>query len=436
MSPHVTRPVPLQSRSLRVQQLDLTVVTGPDKNKVFSYETEPLLFGTGERCRALLTDDSVSARHCEIARRGEDIVVRDLGSTNGTWIDGVRVFEAVLLPKAKLRLGTTELAVTERGTQVVPLSASAQFGVLFGHSAAMRSLFARLEQVSRSESCLLIQGETGTGKTAAAEAVHQNSARADGPFVVFDCASTSPTLIESELFGHVKGAFTDARTERVGLAESANGGTLVFDEIADLPLELQSRLLRLIENRQLRRLGASESISLDVRIIACTHRRLDEEVAAQRFRQDLFYRLASLDLRIPSLRERLEDLPLLVDRFLAQRNDPRTFAALPEHDQALLLSHDWPGNVRELRNAVERLMAFSDVSFLSAAQTGADVKIQQERRPLLPLSVAREQAQNRFEQTYLQALLEASKGSISEGARLADVSRQFLQRILRKHGLR
>jgi two-component system, NtrC family, response regulator GlrR len=438
MSRHVTRPVPSQARSVRLQQLDFCVVSGPDKGKVFSYGSSPIVFGKDASCTAILQDDSVSGRHCEISRRGDEIVVRDLNSTNGVLLDGVRVFEAAVGAGSRLRMGTTELAAKDRGTQEVALSSSARFGDLVGHSSAMRMLFAQLELVCRSDASVLLGGETGTGKTVAAEAIHRQSPRADGPLVIFDCAAASSSVIESELFGHVKGAFTDAQSSREGLAEAANGGTLVLDEVADLPFELQARLLRLIENKELRRVGSNEPIALDVRIIACTHRKLDDVVKAGGFRQDLLYRLNSLEVRLPSLRERLEDLPLLVDRLLAQLGDRRRFDTLPDNDRTLLLAHDWPGNVRELRNAVERLVALSDVSHLNRTLPAREVVTlaPEAPRPFLGLSAAREEAQNEFERRYLRQLMELSEGSISEGARLAEVSRQFLQRILRKHGLR
>jgi DNA-binding NtrC family response regulator len=237
------------------------------------------------------------------------------------------------------------------------------------------------------------------------------------------------------LFGHERGAFTGAQGPREGLVEAANGGTLVLDEIGELPLELQPKLLRLIERREVRRLGSNVTTTVDVRVICCTHRSLRAEVKATRFREDLYYRLSALRLRLPALRERVEDLPGLVDRLLVQHGSPRRFAQLSDSDRALLMSHRWPGNVRELRNVVERLLAGPTVSqggLVEREVTGPHNVAAE----LLPLPVARERAQSTFERAYCVDVLGRSHGSVTEAARLAGVSRQFLQRLLKRHGLR
>jgi DNA-binding NtrC family response regulator len=397
----------------------------------------PIVIGTDPECEFASTDDTVSARHCELAWNGDRLMVRDLASTNGVFLDGVAIIEAVASPKSKIRLGKTEIAIKDAGTAEVSASAANRFGGLVGSSPLMRTLFSQLESVAASPAPLLIEGETGTGKDVAAEAVHARSPRADAPLVLFDCGAAAPSLLEGELFGYEKGAFTGATSSRVGLAESADGGTLVLDEVGELPLELQPKLLRLIERKEVRRLGENDARPVDARIIACTHRSLRAEVKASRFREDLYFRLAALRVRMPSLRERTGDLPELIDHLLRERGSTQRFADLSEADRALLCAHRWPGNIRELRNAVERLLAFpsAPAAGLIEQETGSTApRIDPGAWP--QLSAAREQAQNEFERRYLSELMARSKGSISEGARLAGVSRQFLQRIMRKHGLR
>jgi len=416
----------------------LTVSAGPDKGVCAALEDGPLVVGTDPDCDVVLTDDTVSSRHCEFLRRGGRVVVRDLGSTNGVLVDGIAVAEAFPEPGSKIRIGHTQWVLKAAKKEDVLVSRADHFGTLYGKSAAMRALFAQVEAVAKAKAPLLLEGETGTGKDATAELVHQTSPRADGPFVVFDCGAVSASLLEAELFGNEKGAFTGATAARAGLAESAHGGTLVIDEVGELPLELQPKLLRLIERREVRRLGANDAKTIDVRIIACTHRSLRLEVKAKRFREDLFFRLSALRLRLPSLRERTEDIPGLVDAMLREHGSKRTFTELAPGDQALLLGHRWPGNVRELRNVVERLLAFPGAPELGLVEVHAQDPVSRadEAASLLPLSQARERSTDAFERRYLKDLLTRSQGSISEGARLASVSRQFLQRLLRKHGMR
>ena len=298
-------------------------------------------------------------------------------------------------------------------------------------------LFAQLVTLAQSGAPLLIDGETGTGKDITAEAIHRSSPRADGPFVVFDCGAVSHNLIEAELFGYEKGAFTGADKARDGLAVSADQGTLVLDEIGELPLDLQPKLLRLVEKKEVRRVGATSSRAVDVRIIACTHRSLRGEVKAGRFREDLYYRLSALRVRLPALRERLEDLPGLVDQLMAEQGSSQVFAGLGSNDRAMLLSHRWPGNVRELRNVVERLLAFPAMSPLDAESSPHLSPLVDGPTCEMPLlSVARIRAHDQFERGYLTELMKRTQDSIAEGARVAGVSRQFIQRLMRKYGMR
>ncbi len=420
---------------VELQRLEVAVTSGADKGTKLPLDG-PLVVGSGDGCDLVLADDTVSSRHCELFWRDGRLVLRDLGSTNGVVVDGVPVLEAFLAPGAKVKLGQTTLPLKKLEVEEVAVSGASHFGPLFGKSAVMRALFSQLEAVAQSDAPLLLEGETGTGKDLTAEASHRASTRADGPFLVFDCGAAAASLLEGELFGYEKGAFTGAAAARVGLAEAANGGTLLIDEVGELPLELQPKLLRLLEKREVRRLGSNTPTTVDARIIAATHRSLRSMVKAGKFREDLYFRLSALKLRLPSLRERLEDLPGLVNLMLRQHQSSRTFDALPETDQALLLEHRWPGNVRELRNVVERLLAFPTLPAGGLMEADAAAVTDGGAGPaeLLPLSTAREQATDAFERAYLKRVLEQSGGNVSEAARLAQVSRQFLQRLMKKHG--
>jgi two-component system response regulator GlrR len=313
-----------------------------------------------------------------------------------------------------------------------------RFGDLVGCSATMRELFAELQEVAPTELSLLIQGETGTGKELVAESVHQASARADGPFVVFDCSSVAPTLVESELFGHERGAFTGAVTQREGLFEQASGGTIFLDELGELPKELQPKLLRVLEKRQVRRVGGAKPIPIDVRLISATHRNLRAEVKRGDFREDLYFRVVGAQVYVPPLRERIDDVPLLCAHFLACCQPPRTPGDFPAHIWDMFRAHSWPGNVRELRNAVQRVLVNPDrvldreqeMPWLEASPAGVSVSAD-----LAPLRVARRDAADLFEKAYVLAALAKADGNITRAAAIAEVSRQVIHRIIVKHGL-
>ncbi len=299
----------------------------------------------------------------------------------------------------------------------------------------MRTIFGQLPALADSSAPLLLEGETGTGKDLTAEAVHAASPRANKPFVVVDCGAVSATLIEAELFGHEKGAFTGAGAARAGLAEAANGGTLMLDEVGELALELQPKLLRLVERREVRRVGSNVAIPVDLRIISSTHRSLRDDVRAGRFREDLYYRLSTLRLRLPGLRDRPGDLAGLADRLFAQHGSARRFDQLSPSDRAVLQAHRWAGNVRELRNVVERMLTFphAPVTTLLERDTPPSAAI---ATTDLSLKLARDRALSQFERDYLVHVLTLAGGSVTEAAKLAGVSRQLLQRLLLRHKLR
>jgi two-component system, NtrC family, nitrogen regulation response regulator GlnG len=287
---------------------------------------------------------------------------------------------------------------------------------------------------------VLIQGETGTGKEGCAEGIHAGGKRRDGPFVIVDLAGIAPTLIESELFGHVKGAFTGAQSDRAGVFERAQGGTVFLDEVGELPPEIQPRLLRVLERRQVKRVGANDYRTVDVRVIAATHVDLEGAVKAGKFREDLFHRLAVLRVTLPPLRERLDDIPLLVDTVLGRMGRPPS--ALSDQTRALLSQYPWPGNVRELRNVVERVVnmgeeALPDISPIVSVdkpRTSGSVVVGPPELDL-PFKEAKERLIEGFEKDYLKGLLERCGGNVSRASREAGIDRVYLRKLLKKHGL-
>ncbi len=375
----------------------------------------------------VLGDKTVSRFHCEILLDGSGARIRDLESRNGTFVDGTRIADAWLCDGADLRLGRTTLRVRlgeERVAQ--PVSEQRELGPLVGSSVPMRAAFALLEMAAASDATVLLEGETGTGKEGAAEALHLLSTRRDKPLVVVDCAAIPANLLESELFGHDKGAFTGATARRIGAFEEADGGTVLLDEIGELPLDLQPKLLRVLERKEIRRLGTNQMVRVDVRVIAATHKDLRAAVNRHLYRADLYFRLSVVRIELPPLRDRPEDIPLLVERFL-QRLSARPEAAeelqRPEF-LATLQRHSWPGNVRELRNYVERCLVFRQPLPLEGATTAT-----------APASFgeARHRAIDNFERHYLEQLLAAHAGKIAAAAQAAGVGRAHLYRLLHKH---
>jgi DNA-binding NtrC family response regulator len=411
---------------LELEDAELRVDAGPDKGTRHPLGVESLVIGSAADCQLVLHDTTVSARHAEISLGRAGYTLRDLGAKNGTRLGGVLVERAPLTAGAKFQLGGTKLSVHIRGgTSSIALAQPGVLGELVAHSVAMRAIVANLERLAPSDATLLIEGETGTGKEVVARLAHALSPRRHGPFVVFDAGAISGTLIAAELFGVERGAFTDATHSRPGLFETAEGGSLFLDEIGELPLELQPALLRALEARRTRRIGGTHELAHDVRIIAATNRNLGEEVRAQRFRADLFYRLAVARLRLPPLRERREDIPVLAHLFASQLG-----LELPGDLLAALASHDWPGNIRELRNAIEgaQLPQGRDALRGLAGPRAAG--------PLVQLAEARRQAADQFERDYLAAALAAADGNLSRAAELAGTSRQLLTQLARKHGMR
>ncbi len=398
-----------------------------------------IVIGTSEECELRVEDDAVSRRHCSITLTPEGVVVRDLGSTNGTFVGGVDVREAFLTTTSVMRIGGIDVRLRIAGApSELPLWPGASFGRAIGGSVPMRALFEQLQRAAVMSQPVLLLGEPGTGKELLAEAIHEASSYRDGPFVVLDAGSLSSSLAESELFGHVKGAFTGAADNREGLLAAARTGTLFIDEIGELPLDLQPRLLRVLEARQYRPVGSSTWLPFEARVVAATNRDLRAAIARGMFREDLFYRLSVIEARVPPLRERKEDIELLVERFLAAEAPPRTLLDLPGGALALLMSHDWPGNVRELKNTVARLALFPDAPEMAFDVQGVEGEARGAFDTLLAMRWrdARERVLDRFEESYIRAKLRENGNGIAKTAAAMGISRQMLHRLMTRHGLR
>jgi len=426
--PRVTEALRDEATRAVVRECRLTV-----DGKVHELAAERMVIGADPRADVVIDDPAMSRFHCEIAIRDGLAIVRDLGSRNGTCVDRVPVIEAPLHDGALLHVGRTELRF-DRGTRdvAIPLANRERFGRLCGRSIPMRAAFAQLEAAAASSATtVLLQGESGTGKDLAAESIHHESGRRDGPFVVVDCGAIPAQLLEAELFGYERGAFTGADATRIGAFESANGGTLMLDEIGELALDLQPKLLRVIDRREIQRLGSTQRMPVDVRVVAATNRNLKTEVNARRFRSDLYYRIAVLVVTMPPLRERASDIPMIVDALLGDLGardtaigQALTTTLLPE-----LLRHTWPGNIRELRNYVETCVVRGEPAPTATADPLAiDVG--------LPLRVVREQWSRALERRYLEQLLVVHGGNVSAAARAAGVDRVHLHRLLTRNGLR
>ncbi|MBI5546270.1 MAG: sigma 54-dependent Fis family transcriptional regulator, partial [Deltaproteobacteria bacterium] len=426
---------------LRCRRAILKVSSGPDAGLSVVSVADRLSIGTQESNDLSLSDRSVSRFHAELSRTPDGFRLKDLGSTNGTFVGNLRVIEALLEADATLRLGQTTVRLSvAREREDVSLHPESRFGRLVGHSVAMRVLFSQLARVAPTSATALVQGESGTGKEDVARALHEGGPRSGGPFVVVDCAAIPPDLVESELFGHEKGAFTGAAHERRGAFESAHGGTLFLDEIGELPLAIQPRLLRALEARQVKRVGADQYRPVDVRIVAATHRDLRQAVNRGQFREDLYFRLAVATLRIPPLREHLEDLPLLLEELWGRASKDlgveRPFPAPGPETLAELGRLPWEGNVRELRNFVERSLAISGDLDPVQLETGAADSGR--ASPALAADSSFTEAKavwnDQFERTFLAERLARAGGNVSRLARDARMDRAHAIKLLHKHG--
>jgi len=452
--------------TLHLRRCTLTTVSQPVREHAF--DKEEIRIGAMEDNDVVLRDETVSRHHCRIIQEESGYVLVDLQSTNGTFIDKVRVREAYLRPGCTIAVGQSQLKFNarEEAMEIVP-SRKDHCGDLIGRNAKMREIYTIIEKIAPTATTVVIEGETGTGKEVVAQSIHKLSTRSSGPLIVFDCGAVPPNLIESELFGHEKGSFTGAVMTRQGLFEMADGGTLFLDELGEMPLDLQPKLLRALEQREVRRVGSSKSVKVDVRIIAATNRNLEDEVRAGRFRQDLYYRLSVVRLMLPALRERADDIPMLIRHFLKSQpynrgadGTQRVTSVSPAAGEALV-AYRWPGNVRELVNCMERAVSFCDgdivqlddlpehlLETLGAAQTSAgpetlraSTAADAPRPPdeLINGNVTFKDAKERwvssFEKDYILSLLRRHGGNISHAARDADIDRKYFRKLMKKYDI-
>jgi DNA-binding NtrC family response regulator len=422
------------------RRAQLVVVEGRDQGRAAVLrEDRDHRVGTAADCDLVLTDERVSAHHLRVRLDGDGFEVEDQGSTNGTHYQGSRIDKARLPAGAVLKVGRTVLRLQPTALALeLPPSRAHRFGELVGESLALRQAFAVLELAARSDVTVLLEGETGTGKELAARALHEASARRRGPFVAVDCGALPESLVDSELFGHVRGAFTGATSDRKGALARASGGTLFLDEIDGVSAAVQARLLRALEERVIRPVGSDREVPLDLRLVVASQAPLPARVAEGRFRADLFYRIAVLHLRLPSLRERREDIAPIVAELLRRRGLPPGPIEGPGLQR--LCAHDWPGNVRELRNAIDRAVALSPGAeqfeqlriWLEPQPTGGDPLTV---RTDLPFAAAKAAVLEELERRYLGELWAGSDGNLSAAARQAGLDRKHLRTLLRRHGL-
>ena len=411
------------------------VLDGPDKGLGMDLPPTGIVIGSGAQCDLKLSDPLVSRAHVMLRAESSAIVITDQRSRNGTFLGEVRIQEIEVRSSLTLRVGSTVLGIgLDTETVKVPLSMRLKFGEALGASRAIRHVFAVLEQAARHPVTVLLEGDSGTGKDVLAHAVHSESDRASMPFVVVDCGALPDNLIESELFGHERGAFTGATGPRVGAFELADGGTLFLDEVGELPLPLQPKLLRVLEAKTFRRVGGSKDVRVDVRVIAATNKRLAQAVRDRTFRDDLYYRLAVVHVLVPRLAERPEDVQLIAESMLQRALGPN--AELPAQLVALLGSYSWPGNVRELRNVIDRFVALGHADPVSlfgtdaSAGSGSGRLVDTITLDGLGYHDAKAKLVEAFHKDFLGRALERHGGSMSQAAAALGIPRTSLYRML------
>lgn len=440
----------------RLQKLALSVLEAPQESEVGRrqiFAQEEILIGSQPGMDWVCDDRKVSREHLRIRFGERGWLLVDNDSTNGTFVGEIRIHRVVIRKAAVVCIGQTKLKLEPLQEHVEDaMSAATAFYRMLGQSESMRAMFAVLERVAPSDLTVLIEGETGTGKELAAEGIHAASGRS-GPFVTLNCGAIPRELMESELMGHVKGAFTGAVSDRSGAFRAAEGGTLFLDEVGELPAEMQVKLLRILEHREVKAVGADRVVPVDVRVVAATNRKLLREVEAENFRQDLYYRLAVAVVRVPPLRRRPEDLPLLIEHMQAELGRRRELAGRPpcppmDGDALKMLAHyEFPGNVRELRNMVERWSVLGAEAMLNAGPLrprdsvhGDDsvgtVTLPDEGLLQLPYHEAKDDWIGRFERRYVEAALARNEGNVSRAAREVKVDRRHLQRVMARYGIK
>jgi transcriptional regulator with GAF, ATPase, and Fis domain len=422
-----------EAGSTTAPAFELAVLEGPDAGTRFSLDASGparVLVGQSPACTVRLSDRRVSRRHAAFhLTEGPTVELQDLGSRNGTFVNRVRIAAAYLRGGETVGVGdsTLRLELVEPARRI-PLSKATGFGRVVGASVEMRRLYPLLEKLAASDVPVVIEGETGTGKELIAEALHSEGRRADKPFVVFDCTTVAPNLVESELFGHERGAFTGALASRKGVFELADGGTLFIDEIGDLDLSLQPKLLRAIQRSEVRRVGGDKWLPVDVRVIAATRRDLDHEVQEGRFREDLFFRLVVARIELPPLRTRKGDVTLLAHHLWKQLGGEGT---VPYDLVQRCEAYAWPGNVRELYNEVARRIALGDLDEVARGRAASSA---QEKDFLgsvlaldLPISRAREKLLDEFHRRYVERVIAQHGGNITRAAAASGLALRYFQ---------
>jgi transcriptional regulator with PAS, ATPase and Fis domain len=417
------------------------VVRRPEGNQVIDVDDgAEIVVGRSSSANVQIDDPKVSREHARIVCRDGALQLVDLGSRNGTRLDGktVRGESVALASGDTIQIGEAEILVAAtagRRDRADPAVAAGDLPGVVVSDPAMAQVFDRVRRVAQSETTVLLLGETGVGKEVVAEQIHRQSPRAAGPLVRLNCGSLPESILESELFGHERGAFTGADKRKAGYLETAHGGTLFLDEIGELGPSMQTRLLRVLEDHKFMRVGGREEISSDLRVIAATNRELEREVREGRFRQDLYFRLAAFIIRLPPLRERPSEIDLFAELFARQfarrMNRPR-FRLTPEA-MSVLRAHDWPGNVRELRNAVEHAVVLAEDGVVTAQHLPDTVRSQ----PGAPTTSGGMRGQvAETERRAIEDAMQAEDGNQTRAARRLGISRRALIYKLDKHGLK
>lgn len=400
----------------------IEAIDGPSTGERAKLERGTAIVGTDARCELTLKDPTVSRRHASLELLPGAVKVIDEGSRNGTHYLGARINEARVPIGGTVRVGKTTLRFSSASVSAPAESPRDELKGLIGRAPSMRRMFATLERLGPTDATVLIQGETGVGKEAVARALHALSPRAAAPFVVFDCASPNRELVESELFGHVRGAFTGAVVDRDGAFARAGEGTLCLDALDDMPADLQPRLLRALEAREFSPVGSNQVRQVNARVLATSRRDLLAEVRAGRFREDLYYRVATAVVHVPALRERLEDIGFLSEHFARELRGMDVKIGV--QTLAVLQCYAWPGNVRELQGAIARTLLLGE-----GLETPAPVNA----APGVSFTRARDAVVEQFERDFLAALLERNNGNMSAAARDAGISRSHLYRLMERH---
>jgi DNA-binding NtrC family response regulator len=422
---------------LEVRGGTLSVKRGAGNKSKLEIGPEITVIGRNEACDLVLDDKRVSAVHVELIATERGVRVRDLGSRNGTFLGDTRVGEVYLLKPTVFSVGESVLEFTPSTPETVEIPEVAAFGPLVGSSAGMRAVFERCRKAAPTELTVLILGETGCGKELVAQAIHQASTRAHKPFVVVDCGSIPPSLAESALFGHERGSFTGAVDKRISPFVEADGGTIFLDELGELPVDVQPKLLRALAEQRIKSVGSNNYKPVNVRVIAATRRDLVREVNAGTFRSDLYFRVAQLRVELPPLRERLEDIPALVRKMMIDIGDKEAYARITSDSLERLMRHDWPGNVRELRNVISVALAFGKEGPLDLAQHLAPLVASSDSTPTRGRTFqdAKRDVLARFEREYFTALYAECSGNVSEIGRRSAMERAHVRGYLRRHGI-